>query len=681
MAVLNNLEIVLDNNSKLDYGNPQDLGLKFNRIVDDFQNPTKKLGDFSYTFSLPRTRNNSAVLSYPDAYGRIDIFVGTNYGCKVFNNKNLLLEGIIELTGMDSDSFKFNFYSQFTQLIDAIGSTNVQDLNIAELVTLAGSGRYEKNVINHIEAGYANSDEAAYQFPLIFYRTFFTPGSIVDEGPSNANLNNIIVEINSKRNWWYYHQFPPAFYMVRILKAIFEKAGWDIGGTWINNVDTKRIIVPYVGPQFNLFSGTTTINYNAALPKMKCIDFLKNIINTFNLYIKIDSSNKSIILEPYNIMFGGYSNPYDITRKVDLSTIKKDNTLDFEPKINFANPTNNHQVFLTNSGFSDDTNSILTDPTASGSTYNMLRGICFSGDFFLSSPPYKFSETTNDNYLNKNAGNKIINVGFEAPAMNGMLLITQTNRVGTSITGATNAIITITVPAITQQTESDNKGYTFNEDTGSTFTDNAPSTMIYSGGLNLLYYYGQVKWDGDPFSWFGGESWNGSMKDWTYINIATGGTGTIPTGRRVIIPYASPYKLCSNREMVSATERLKTLLPSISDTTSIYGEEILTYFSTWMAAGRYHNDNYEPTQYSLVLGDDSDLLFPNLYSTFHKPKYENIYRGYTLKAKMRMTEIDWNEMTIDRPILYNNELFRLVSIKNFDPFNKSADIELLKKVL
>ena len=46
---------------------------------------------------------------------------------------------------------------------------------------------------------------------------------------------------------------------------------------------------------------------------------------------------------------------------------------------------------------------------------------------------------------------------------------------------------------------------------------------------------------------------------------------------------------------------------------------------------------------------------------------------------MRMTEFSWGEMQINRPIRYNDELYIIISIDNYDVVKNTANIKLLKK--
>lgn len=694
MANLNNLEILLDNGSRLDYISAESLGIKLNRIVDDFQNPSKRFGEFSYTFTLPRTKNNDTVFEYPDVKGRTRIFVGKSFGCTIYNNKKILLEGLIELTGINIDSYSCQFYSSFTQLIDDIGSKDVSELTVAEYFPINyQTQEYENIVANHINAEYANSDETAIQFPFIFYRTQFIPNPTtnprqwIDYASTNLTfLQNNFRDFPYSKIWYFYHQFPPAFYLVSIMNALFKEVGWNVNGSWINDSNIKKIIIPYVGDSYRLINNENIptdstfdflIDFNKFLPKIKCIDFLKSVINTFNLYFKIDAKNKTITLETYPILFGSDTNVYNVNNKIEYNTVEKEYN-NINTQILFTPDDNNKAYNLNNYSIAPH---FYYESMASiyGDIYNV---------FFGDNGSPEFNSFIIKNFNNKLSGEKEIKVNFSEPSMIRMALLNKTDINGNTYSGF-SSLVYINIPAITKQTLSNNQGYFYSATTGETFSDNSPSTMQFSGGLNLMYYYGLTKYNSPPISVPTDpnytDSYTGLFNNWAYINMATGGTSTVPTGVSVRIPYASPYRLPTllQKEILEETinsfvitETPETIFNS--EVTSIKAMDIHASLMTYYMAGNL-SGNYESTDYHLTFGDDDDLINNTLYSTFHKEKYSSIENGYILSAKMRMDENDWDAMQIDTTILFNGELFRLVSIKNYDPIGRTADIELLKK--
>lgn len=703
MANTSNINIELSNGQRLDYESAESLGIKFNRIVDDFQNPSKRFGEFSYTFNLPRTKNNDQVFEFPDVKGRTRIFIGKSFECRVYNNNILLLEGLIELTGIDLETYSCQFYSKFTQLVDSIGDKFISQLYISNPFSLTGSTNKEEYIINHINANYNNCDEADFQFPFVFYRTVYAPASLVTSQTSKSFMvnNNAVRNISQlqtevfnapssyNRNWIYTHQLPPAFYLVTILKSIFNDIGWNVAGTWINNESVKKIIIPYNGDVIPI--NLIEFDFNKYLPKIKNIDFLKSILNVFNLYFIIDFNTKTFTLETYDTLFKANSNPYNITKNVDYNTISKNDLVDYEPQILFKTTDNNLEFALKNYGLTKYIQDAVSDINILKSpVYSLGGATTLNKSPFSSVPSDTYFLDSREKFNNKTSGKKKIQLIFSEPVMNAMEILTNTNRVGTTYSGGT-ANIYISVPAVTKQTVSNNQSYTFSPETGSTFLENNSSSMQYAGNMTMYYYYGQVKYDVTNRN-FGGDLldlWSGDMDDWCYINIATGGTITVPTGIRVKLPVASPYKLVNHNERdFLFQEILKNISQPVWDSPysifpeiyyTVRGMEYHALMMSYLLAGKDSADDYETTDCHLTFCDDEDLLFPTLYTKYHKSKYDTVKNGYLFKAKMRMNENDWREMQINRTIQYNDELFRIVSIKNYDPILRVADIELMKK--
>ena len=83
------------------------------------------------------------------------------------------------------------------------------------------------------------------------------------------------------------------------------------------------------------------------------------------------------------------------------------------------------------------------------------------------------------------------------------------------------------------------------------------------------------------------------------------------------------------------------------------------------------------TDFSLVF-DDNGYFHDTLWTKFHQIKYQRYQQSELLEADMRMSDWDWDQMQIDRPILYNSEVYHLVEISGYDPIRRTARIKLIK---
>lgn len=651
MADENRIEILV-NGEKLDYRDVSDFGIKMNRIVTDFNDISKRFGDFSYTFVLPITKNNSRIFKFADAHARKNIFKpNRDLPCLVYHNGRLLLDGVISLQSVTRENYKCVFYSKLKEFIDTIEDLNLRDLNFDSV-----DFNYETTIINHINANYVDSDSALYQFPLTFYSTYYCQHSIYN-GLNDLYGNAVIADqvyqnfyymfnsvFNSKFNRFFHHQFPPAFYIVRIMEQIFKDAGWTLGGQFWNDANIKKIVMLYSGEQ-DIYdqatgevsgSGTVSIKPAKLLPEMKQSDFIKGIVNTFNLYFTIDIQNKIIKFEPYNTFFGDLYNPYDITDKVFFQDVD----FVYEEK-------NNPSILFSEAG----NRKILGDNTVITGTSNNLSTITYN----------KVSGRNYDRFFNHIGDTGEITLPFGEPNMKKTLIYNDYN-VGGSYTNADAHVMFS--PIVSSQTPEDNDNKPFNKNSGHTYVYNTEDTVKPSGKPVLAFYLGQS--DND----FINKALAGDSSDYYYFNMYTGLTRNM-----VKAGIATPFQLSSYMDEIDSY--LSNPLDGLDGRRTVAS----TYLKTnWLMMGKTGSTYTGPTtDFSLVFDDDG-YFHETLWTKFHKPMYDRLAKGEVLESNMRMDEYDWQEMRIDRPIKYNNEIYHILELKGYDPIKGECGIRLIKSV-
>lgn len=629
MANTNRIKIIVYG-EELDYKSVEDLGIKFNRVVDDLQDLSKKFGDFSYSFALPITKNNSKIFNYANAHGKRNKFIpNQDLPCTVYNNNELLLDGVISLQGITNDSFNCIFYSKLKEFTDIIKDKTLRELEFDEITF-----NYETTIIDHLNADYGDSDTALYQFPLVFYSTYYCQYSIYN-GENDFNGNAIIADqmyqnyyycFNSvtggKYNRFYHHQFPMSLYVVRIVEQIFKDAGWTIGGQFWNHPDVKKIVLLYAGEQdiydqaTGIESGSGEVQLQPAkmLPKMKQLDFIKGLINTFNLYFKIDVNNKSIIFEPWTTYFTSGFNPYDITSKVFKETIEIDYMDNNDPSITFKEGQNRLVMGdnLVSTGYTTNPDSMTW---------------------------HKASEVNLDKFFNKVGTTDEISLPWAEPTVKRTYLWNDYDSAGSSTGAGAQQIYT---PLMSKQNPNENGSKPFNKSSGHTYVFNTEETIKFDGKPMLAFYLGQA------------------TDTYNYINIYTGSTIN-----RVKFGVASPYQVNAYRTPIQS---YMDAPDSLNDRKTIAA----TYLET-----SYNMLSTNTTTFSLCL-DDNGYFHDTLWSKFHAPKYDRYTNSDIFTAKMRMNNFDWNEMQINRPIMYNNEIYHIVEIKGYDPIQRLATITLIK---
>ena len=640
------------------------MGIKFARRVDDFNDLSKRFGDFSYTFNIPITKVNSQIFNFAAAHGKPNIFLNQSYPCQVYNNNKLLIDGTIELVGVDLQNAVFNvvLHSKISEFIDYITGKNLTDLHFPTLVF-----QYEKTIVDWTNKNYKNSDEALLQFPLVFYNTFYTPftvysgltsmdGNTFPDAGDNVYQNFMYMfnttPLPHTPNEMFYHQFPPAVYMVRIMQQIFADAGWTLGGSFWQNDDIKKIVCLYVG-ETDVYdragvsghtSGFTSpdkaLNPALFMPaNIKQIDFVKGVINAFNLYFNIDIQNKIVNFESWYTWFGNRNNPVDLTDLIKRDTMVLQKADNANPSITFK-PSGNQYILGDNyiaRNYSENINSLI---------------------FYTGNPSqlqYVFNKVGSASDIN-------IDIMFGEPQTHRMWLYQDSADYG----GTGYGYQQIFLPMISKQTPTDNGGKPFNAGTGNTQSFNTEATIQYAGEMSMYYYLGQSTSDIYPVD-------SVPLKDLLYINVPTGYSAII---QKMKFGYCTPWMININRVNI---KEFYSGLTSQNLAFKVRGRDIVTcsYLQGAYDMLTRNDKNINQTGFSLVF-DDDNTYHETLYTKFHQAKYDKYQNNNLLVADCIMTDELWNNLQINVPILYYGEIYHLVQIDSYDPINNICNITIIK---
>lgn len=648
-----NIKILVNNNERLDYFSAEGLDISFNRIVDDLQDLEARFGDFTYSFDIPQTSRNSVILGFANALGVKGFFKKTqNIPCKVYNGTVLLLDGVLNLNSVGRDVYSVTLFSKFKEFIDEIEGKTLNDLNFTPIENYD----YELDIIRVTNSGITDSDDNLYVYPYINYGTQFCPASVYSGHTDNRGqvfdndypyqcYNYTINSVSTdKFNYTYHHQMPMALFMVRVVRQIFDDAGWSLGGSFWNDSNVKKMLIPYTGDQdvydraTQTVSGTTAIGATRPavfLPELDQSEFLAGIISMFNLYFEIDVVNKIIKFNTYDTLFGNSYNPYDITKKVNDETVVFNYNENNNPTIRFTEAEN--------------------------------RKVC--GDSYLSTGYtnnasemvwVKTNDGLFDNFFNRigDGNSDSIELPFAEPTVCRHIMYNNYNQAGSN--EAANPV-SVYLPLISDQTPTDNSSMKFNKKDTDTTALNNEDSIKFKGASPIMFWYGISSND---FVNFTGE---GSGSDYYYVNVNSGGTLV-----RLPIGFCSPFQLGVQTEIEAYMATA-----SVSDRRTITGS-YLRMLWTMMGNSTSSIDSIT-TDYSLVF-DDNGYFHNTLWSKFHANKYKRYQDSEMLEATMKMNDSDWNAMQISRPILYNKEIYHIVSIEGYSPITHEAQIKLIKKL-
>lgn len=661
MGKSNNIDIIIDGQYHLDYESPESLGIKFNRKVDDQNDLTKRFGDFSYSFSVPKTKNNSLIFKHPEAIGRQKMFYGQKYDCLVLNNTKVLIDGVIELVGMSQTTYDVVIHSKLNDFIDAVG-----DLELRDITTLPPieNFNYEQTIVDWINADYANSDEAVLQFPFIFYNTVYCPTSVFTGKTDNRGIQMYKYDVYQNNyyafntvyagryNEFYYHQMPPAIYMLRILEGCVNTVGWQLGGSWIQKPENKMIICPFVGDSDiydrALVTGTTGVTLPTLRPElflpegMKIMEFISSIINTFNLYFKIIPENKTIVLEDWNTMFYTQENPYLLDNLIDSKSIKWEKPDNANPSIQFKDMKKNNDD-VSKGEFIMGDNMVLSNNSDSAASLTWQ----------------KCTNKQANNFWNYIGTDDDIEVEFGTPRVKRMFLW---NDYDIAQNYDAYGAQTIFIPSISKQNVVDNGGKEFNKNDAHTKIYNTEDTIQYKGEMCLYYYYGRSSCD------VVNKTGKNELQDYLYITLTT---GTTFVKKYTKIGFASPFMLSTYRDNVN--KFLANLSSGSTETKDII---TCTYLQSLYTMFKRDDNDIPTTPYSLIF-DSDNTYHETLYTYYHAKKYERMQKSVILSANIFIDENDWVEMEINRPLRYRGEIYHLVELM-YDPIKRTGTIKMIK---
>lgn len=666
MSKVNNLRIITEF-GELVYQSAESLNIQLNRIVDDMTDISNRFAEFSYDFDIPIVKENSLIFSFANVLGEKRVFVkNKNIDCQVLLNQSLLLDGVINLEGITQSAYKCKFFSKFKELIDVLNEDdadgNQKTLRSLKL-PLVKDWKYEDSIIDHVLTyGNLDSDATTHQYPLSFYSTYYCQESYYSgttdiqgypflNEADKQNYYYLLNNFSGHDNRIYEHQVPPAIYIVSIVNQILADAGWKLGGQFFNDKNIKKIVLLYAGDEDiydqaiageNIFSGSTKVNLNLALflPETPQADFLKSIINYFNLYFKVDVNNRIVEFETYDTYFNNVMvNPYDITDKVNLDTFYSSYIENNNPSISFVAP-NNKNVMGDNY-------------VMSGSTNNAFAQVWVTGN-----------NTTFNQTFNRVGTTDKIQIDFSAPTIKRHIIYNDKNIFGVDKQGD---MMYFYLPLLSKQKPFDNNGMNFNKNKDQDYLFNNESTIKFQGTGSLMYHYGTSQTN------YENKGGDGVLADYLYYNMYTRAGNTLT---RLPITFCSPFQLQPYRNDINAWLNGVTF-NNISDRRTT----VATYLQTlWQIMGSTTGvTDYLSTDFSLVF-DDNGYLHDTLWSKFHKNKWDRYQQSEQVEMDMRMTAYDWQEMQINRPIMFRGELYSIMAIEGYNPIAGTSKIRLIKKL-
>jgi hypothetical protein len=219
----------------------------------ELQDFTKRKGDYTKSFDLPRTPRNDfffGLFGDPSS-------IGSGYNpqyistCWLLEDSNIVIEGVLKL---ESTDYKHNRYTvsiagTVAQIKDGIGDKGLSDLDMSAWAFLPAN----------IQASWNRSLWSGH---VVF--------SLNDNGfgvglYKKKNTGNVIIDITDPActDSIYLDRTIPAFRLNELIRMIFADAGFELSGSWFSETNVEDIYVQADNP---LSSYTQAISLFTAVP-------------------------------------------------------------------------------------------------------------------------------------------------------------------------------------------------------------------------------------------------------------------------------------------------------------------------------------------------------------------------------------------------------------------------------
>ena len=223
------------NNTKLDLFD--DLDLRLNYQINDIRDVEKRATNFSYSFTIPGTKDNNILFGHIYEVGNDNVSYNPNKKAdvQVYVDGNQVITGFLQLLGInrtneDKIVYEVAILGNIGNLFSDIGEAELTDLDFSEYNhkytrIIQGYSNIGRIFINGIftDLGYfggANPVGRGYMYPYINYGV----GS-----PTNRTTES----------------FFPALYVKEYVDKIFQSAGYTYKSDFFSSSFFKSLVIPF----------------------------------------------------------------------------------------------------------------------------------------------------------------------------------------------------------------------------------------------------------------------------------------------------------------------------------------------------------------------------------------------------------------------------------------------------
>lgn len=299
----NYYNLLVGDSEQLDLYDVSDFQIDLSFFLVNPERLDQRGGVASNTFKIPATKNNNRLFQHFGTTGAYDAAVQNFNKLK---NVSVVVGGLKVAEGfLRGKSYGFSDKPNYYEVMFLGGNKDWSDL-LAEtkLIDLPfPTVDWNKTTV---ENSWDNIWSDCYTAPMVNYGRF---DNVIYDG------DILIIKANDFR-YWHFAKW--------IVIEMFKKIGWKIDGTFINDAEFERFITYH--NDLNIYADkvegdSIDIGYDLISQDRTCLDYLKGVVEFFNLYFIPDFNTKTITIEQFNQLIST-NEKEDWTEKLDLS---KDN--------------------------------------------------------------------------------------------------------------------------------------------------------------------------------------------------------------------------------------------------------------------------------------------------------------------------------------------------------------------
>lgn len=274
---------ILVNNNEIDYIDSKNFPFVLSK--ENFLNQLDaRRGEFSYTVELPNTIQNRKVLKiYNSKDVNYKYYTTEKFYYVVSKKDSQISAGELKINSVNRKTIQVNFISNSINWVNLIGAKKLRDIQSFADYPFIGM----QTIFDNWDAQLADPDTHMnffdVCFPLIAYGNYYLhynfnankyidstdyssmfasplfPSWVSSRGGSDV-AGPLVIGTNAQVPHLEFADIPPSYYLVNIIRKIFEDIGFLLAGKWIAKPEIQKLILPTTGLK-DVFYNWKTLGY------------------------------------------------------------------------------------------------------------------------------------------------------------------------------------------------------------------------------------------------------------------------------------------------------------------------------------------------------------------------------------------------------------------------------------